>query len=281
MIVTADPLGDYNATSQILRYSALAREITIPRIPSIAHAAPPPILSPTTSHASYASHASHATISSTGRRTPSESERATMEIAALEIARMAEEIESLRSALSAEQSLRYDEAQSRAEEMQARMELEAHLASAEDRLLEVEMEVREEVMGVMEERMEREMRSWKAGLQVEREMGDERVDWKVEVLARGMGEGLRLGDVEGESDGEGDVQRQRLEEVELENERLRIEVEALKREMQGRSPSKKTSSTVAGPLREARNGEAAPVQVKKMRKLTARKWDFADEDDLL
>lgn len=25
MIVTADPLGDYNATSQILRYSALAR----------------------------------------------------------------------------------------------------------------------------------------------------------------------------------------------------------------------------------------------------------------
>ncbi|KAL7274149.1 hypothetical protein RUND412_002965 [Rhizina undulata] len=31
MIVTADAMGDFNATSQILRYSALAREITVPR----------------------------------------------------------------------------------------------------------------------------------------------------------------------------------------------------------------------------------------------------------
>lgn len=278
MIVTADPLGDYNATSQILRYSALAREITIPRIPSIAHATAPtvPSLYPTTSHTS------HASISSTGRRTPSGSERATMEIAALEIARMAEEIEALRSALSLEQSLRQEEAQSRAEEMQARMELEAHLASAEDRLLEVEMEVREEVMGVMEERLEREMRSWKAGLQVEREMGDERVDWKVEVLARGMGEALGFGHEGTEVDGVDAVERARLEDVELENDRLKHEVEALKRTLQGRSPSKKTASAAAstGPLREARNGELVPVQVKKMRKLTARKWDFADEAEL-
>ncbi|KAI9716056.1 MAG: hypothetical protein M1828_000467 [Chrysothrix sp. TS-e1954] len=35
MIVTADPRGDYNATSQMLRYSALAREVTQPRIPSV------------------------------------------------------------------------------------------------------------------------------------------------------------------------------------------------------------------------------------------------------
>jgi len=35
MIVTADPRGDFNATSQILRYSALAREVTVPRIPSV------------------------------------------------------------------------------------------------------------------------------------------------------------------------------------------------------------------------------------------------------
>lgn len=35
MIVTADPRGDLNATSQILRYSALAREVTVPRIPSV------------------------------------------------------------------------------------------------------------------------------------------------------------------------------------------------------------------------------------------------------
>ena len=35
MIVTADRRGDYNATSQMLRYSALAREVTQPRIPSV------------------------------------------------------------------------------------------------------------------------------------------------------------------------------------------------------------------------------------------------------
>ena len=35
MIVTADPVGDFNATSQILRYAALAREVTVPRIPSV------------------------------------------------------------------------------------------------------------------------------------------------------------------------------------------------------------------------------------------------------
>ena len=35
MIVTADASGDFNATYQILRYSALAREVTVPRIPSI------------------------------------------------------------------------------------------------------------------------------------------------------------------------------------------------------------------------------------------------------
>jgi len=35
MVVTADPKGDFNATSQILRYSALAREVTVPRVPSL------------------------------------------------------------------------------------------------------------------------------------------------------------------------------------------------------------------------------------------------------
>ncbi|PWW76083.1 P-loop containing nucleoside triphosphate hydrolase protein [Tuber magnatum] len=34
MIVTADAMGDFNATTQILRYSALAREVTVPRASS-------------------------------------------------------------------------------------------------------------------------------------------------------------------------------------------------------------------------------------------------------
>ena len=54
MIVTADPHGDFNATSQILRYSALAREVTVPRIPSITET----ILQANAAHAYPASHAS-------------------------------------------------------------------------------------------------------------------------------------------------------------------------------------------------------------------------------
>ena len=36
--MNADPHGDFSATSQILRYSALACEVTAPRIPSISQA---------------------------------------------------------------------------------------------------------------------------------------------------------------------------------------------------------------------------------------------------
>ena len=34
MIIAADPFGDFNATSQILRYSSLAKDVTVPRVPS-------------------------------------------------------------------------------------------------------------------------------------------------------------------------------------------------------------------------------------------------------
>ncbi|KAF8243348.1 P-loop containing nucleoside triphosphate hydrolase protein [Wilcoxina mikolae CBS 423.85] len=35
MIVTADPCGDFNSTLQILRYAALAKEVTVPKAPSV------------------------------------------------------------------------------------------------------------------------------------------------------------------------------------------------------------------------------------------------------
>ena len=47
MIATADPCGDYNATSQILRYTALAKDIALPR-----HATPRSISSSSTTSAS-------------------------------------------------------------------------------------------------------------------------------------------------------------------------------------------------------------------------------------
>jgi hypothetical protein len=134
MVVTADPVGDFNATSQILRYSALAREITVPRIPSVTST----ILASGSSQGYFS-----ASGSGGGRRSPTDTERETMEIAALEIARMSEEIDGLRAEL--------------ASETQRRMEAEAHLLSSEERMLELEMEVREECFLEMEKRMASEM----------------------------------------------------------------------------------------------------------------------------
>ena len=66
MIVTADPLSDYNATSQILRYSALAREVTVPRIPSTTST----IMSPTNEMPSFIAPSATRSEVMSGRSTP-------------------------------------------------------------------------------------------------------------------------------------------------------------------------------------------------------------------
>jgi Kinesin motor domain len=276
MIVTADPLGDFNATSQILRYSALAREITVPRIPSV------------TSTILAQSTASHYFSPRTGgRMSPSETERETMEIAALEIARMSEEIDGLRHELSKSES--------------ARMELEAHLESFQDRAMEIEAEVREECYMEMEKKMQSELQRWKAAWESEREKGEVHLDRKLEIYTRSID---AVGDESENKENEYDL--------EAENDRLKTEVEKLRRDLQGRSPSKRM------PLRESRvhsgrdsrvcgesergmeimgremerlrmSGESVlkggqPIMsspTKKVKKLTARKWDLMDEGEIL
>ncbi|KAF8857830.1 P-loop containing nucleoside triphosphate hydrolase protein [Acephala macrosclerotiorum] len=214
MIVTADPLGDFNATSQILRYSALAREITVPRIPSV------------TSTILAQSTASHYFSPRAGRSSPTDTERETMEIAALEIARMSEEIDGLRAELLNEQ--------------QRRLEVEAHLESMTDRIMEVEAEVREECFVEMEKTMEVEMRRWKANWAEQQERTEEHLDKKLEIYTRSM---------DAVEDGE-DKENTPVRDLSMqdENERLRREVEILRRELQSRSPSKSQRM----PLRESR-----------------------------
>ncbi|KUJ07619.1 P-loop containing nucleoside triphosphate hydrolase protein [Mollisia scopiformis] len=257
MIVTADPLGDFNATSQILRYSALAREITVPRIPSV------------TSTILAQSTASHYFSPRAGRMSPTDTERETMEIAALEIARMSEEIDGLRAELLAEQ--------------QQRLEVEAHLESMTDRIMEVEAEVREECFSEMEETMEAEMRRWKASWAQEQDKSEEHIDRKLEIYTRSI------------DACEEDKENTPVRDISLEseNERLRREVEILRREVQGRSPSKGQRA----PLRDMHVGDLGSQMekmrvsggsqrvasggspVKKVRKLTAKKWDMMGEDD--
>jgi hypothetical protein len=275
MIVTADPVGDFNATSQILRYSALAREITVPRIPSVTST----ILG-SGSHNSYFS-ASGSANGSAGRRTPTDTERETMEIAALEIARMSEEIDGLRSELAAE--------------TERRMEAEAHLLSSEERMLELEMEVREECFGEMETKFRAEMEAWKARWIGERERVDEHVDRKLEILSRGMEEFDGGEDKENSRPAMGEGNAEETEELRDEVAGLRQQVLLLQRESQGRSPSKRSilgesrlmtaqsTEDMGIKMKDLRLSTESKSQspVKKVRKLTTRKWDLVGEDEML
>lgn len=194
MIVAADASGDYNANSQILRYSALAREVTVPRIPSITST----ILSPgqsqqqersisPTSSSPVAQRVHHPSATHSRTFSPiSDTERGTMENAALEIARMADIIDQLNAELVREQ--------------EARMEAEAHLMSMEDRVVELEQEIREDCYADFEQRLALEMARWKASLSMEQERGEEHWDRKVEVLARGVGVSTDDHDIDSEDE---------------------------------------------------------------------------------
>lgn len=135
MIVTADPLGDFNATSQILRYSALAREVTVPRIPSVTST----ILSSSSSSQSRPPTAN-------GRTTPYAASTEDLEEAAREIVRITDDYEALIVRL--------------AEEEIARQEVELRLRAVEDKCLLIEQEVREECWAEMDEKMEDERERW-------------------------------------------------------------------------------------------------------------------------
>ena len=131
MIVTADPVGDFNATSQILRYSALAREVTVPRIPSVSST----ILA--------GNHRPEATTS--GRVTPNDT-AGISEAASREIARLSEEVDIL--------IIRLEEEQGR------RREAEEGWQKAEESAEEIERDSREECWKEMERRIEEERRRW-------------------------------------------------------------------------------------------------------------------------
>lgn len=225
MIVTADPLGDFNATSQILRYSALAREVTVPRIPSITAtilANAPQTGNPRPGSPTHNSGKPFIVPGSTGgyrNHTPpmNVDERATMEIAALEIARLSDEVDQLRAEVDYEN--------------EARVTAEAHLLSMEDRLLDLEAAIREECAAEFEQRFILELARFKTSLALEQERSEEHWDRKVDLLERGLDSTADEGDV--------DKENVLVENMTQEVERLRRENAVLKRELAGRSPTKR------------------------------------------
>ncbi|KAF4812623.1 Kinesin-like motor protein 9 [Colletotrichum tropicale] len=295
MVVTADAHGDLNATSQILRYSALAREVTVPRIPSItstllaetpltSHASPP-LTSPDYPPPQRRGYFGHG---SGGHRNFSpgsdNGDRVLMEHAALEIARMQEEITNLHIELD--------------HERESRVCAEAHLLSMEDRLIELEQTVREDCMAEFDTRFELELARWKATLAAEQEKGEEHWDRKMELFEKGLGVTVAEDDDVGE-----DKENLLVENLEQENERLRRENEILKRELAGRSPSKRKplseredfggrKADSSGGLNnlgkkmerlrvsnESTTSTGSTGSPKKVRKLGGKRWEHAADDD--
>ncbi|KOS22423.1 Kinesin-like motor protein 9 [Escovopsis weberi] len=265
MIVTADPLGDFASTSQILRYGALAREITTPRVASIASAiysdqsaasdrsfSPPPERHQEEEEQEQRLQAQKSTYffqaqfrpfnppaSVTIRKRPppkATDERTTMELAALEIARLSDEIEQLREEV---EQLR-DEAEVQAE---ARIAAEAHLVTLEegmeDRMLEMEANVREDCAIEYEHRLALEISRFKNSMQLEKERNEEHWDRKVDLLQNGLG--LDEDEDEDEDMDADDYDKENIliEDLQQEVERLRRENGVMRRELLGRSPTKR------------------------------------------
>ena len=137
MIVTADPLGDFNATSQILRYSALAREVTVPRMPSVSST----ILNGTAVNAG-----SQKMLSDQISPNPNLPDEGMMEMAFSEIARLTEEVEVLGVKL--------------AEQEGRRKEAEEGWQRAEEKAEDIERQVREECWSEMERSTGEDRRRW-------------------------------------------------------------------------------------------------------------------------
>lgn len=138
-----------------------------------------------------------------------------MELAALEIARLSDDIDHLREEVE--------------HQTEARMTAEAHLLSMEDRFLDLEAAIRDDCATEFEQRLSLELARFKASLALEQERNEEHWDKKVDVLERGL-------DMADEDDEKENVLVENLEE---EVERLRRENGILRRELTGRSPSKR------------------------------------------
>ena len=214
MIVTADPQGDFNATSQILRYSALAREVTVPRIPSVTST----IINGTYNKPS-------------GRTTPHAFSAEELEQAANEIARLAEECDQMALRL--------------AEEEHRRNEAELMLQAAEEKAVAVEQEVREECWAEMEARMEEEKARWRLAAEEERVRGEQYLDGKIEILEKGA-----TFDIHEDA---GARESAQSEELERENALLRARLEASERELHQRSPTRETKPRPFPALQENSN----------------------------
>lgn len=168
MIVTADAMGDFNATSQILRYSALAREITVPRASSRSLSG----MSDSSSAASSHSGDVDVLVGGVG------SMNISTDIALTNGGKVPSD--ESKDALIARLIAQLQGAETRARDIEERWR------DAEERCLFIEQTVREEVADEMEERMKEVRRQAMERLESESEWREGYVDGKIEIMKRGI-----------------------------------------------------------------------------------------------
>ncbi|KAK6509885.1 hypothetical protein TWF481_004612 [Arthrobotrys musiformis] len=218
IIVTADPAGDFNATSQMLKYSALAKSSVNPR--------PPTVMSGrSVSGSSLFSHFS--VVSGSTEERPDSSLSALSVVSGGPRAMLSQDMMNMIVLLQRQ----VREADERAREAEKRAE------EADARCLEIEMQVREEVTSDMERRIGLMERQMLFKLQDQAEKEEMHVDHKLDILKR------TLMETNDENDRARDVEiEEYVRELEAENNSLRNEVQALKRKRaNGESPLKERS----------------------------------------
>lgn len=208
MIVTADAHGDFNATSQILRYSALAREVTVPRIPSVTSTMG---LVPVTSSRPTTADGSN------GRVSPFTTRSSVADSAYSSLSQQyEEEIAVLRIELE-DATRRYRTA-------------EENWARTEQEKADLEADVRAECWEAFETRLAAEQQRWLRAHEEQAQRTQQHIDTKLDLLARGLDE-VAIHE---------DDHSARADQLERENAALRERVESMLREKEVmRSPSKK------------------------------------------
>ncbi|KAK6333884.1 hypothetical protein TWF730_004066 [Orbilia blumenaviensis] len=224
IVVTADPAGDFNATSQMLKYSALAKSSVNPR--------PPTVMSGrSVSGSSLFSHFSVASgvSGATEEYRPDSSMSAMSALSVLSSPRAMLSQDMVNMIAFLQRQLR--QADEKIKEAEKRVE------EANARCLEVEMQVREEVTTEMEQRIRMMEKKMLLRLQDQAEQEEVHVDRKLDILKR------TLMETNDENDRARDLEiEEYVRELEAENNSLRNEVQALKRKRaNGESPLKERS----------------------------------------
>jgi len=247
MIVTADARGDFNATSQILRYSALAREVTVPRIPSVTSTLFSTAATTTTT--ATAPH-NHAVLISSTSTAPSTNPR----LPCTTCATHAVEIATLRFALDEERA-------SHAKELETQ-----------------EYNVRADCWDSFELELDKQRARWQEAWEEERERAEAHGDNKLEVLAKAL-----AAEKQDEDDDIDNHAGENVAAAAAELEEMRKLLRQAKREkaaLQEEVREMKQKNEWLARERQEQREKSARTPSRKVKVLKARPWNVVEAEGM-